>query len=239
MKAGFDDDRNSVLDEFGALTAVKNFVDDSENDSFDLGELEDIYIEKLAERGRVIKSHRTRFAAQVETADLSLTVVQSSDRGKYRAFKTQRLRSIISDSDWVNHLRHVVEPIRQEIFEIHKLEKPAMSDLSTDWSPLPYPKLRFLMSYLCHGQPNDRNIPLPLEIMCQHIILNTNKTSRRSSGQIIRHSREKECFHIQHETLKLYSIVCCKSLIHVFYEHGIILSYDRINSFLGELSHKQ
>ena len=37
-------------------------------------------------------------------------------------------------------------------------------------------------------------------------------------------------------TIMLCSVIRSKSLIHVFFQHGIILSYDRILSFLDELS---
>ena len=111
-----------------------------------------------------------------------------------------------------------------------------MSDLCTSPPDLPYNKLSFLMTYLCNGRPDYRNIPLPLDTMCQQVILNTKKNSRHSETQSIRHARHKECHRIQHETLKLYSVIRCKSLIHVFFEHGIILSYDRIRSCLCELS---
>ena len=136
-----EDNENSVFDDFAVVTAEKDFIDDSDDDSFDLRELEDIYIERLAERGKVVESHITRFACWLENANIGLTIVQSSDGGKYTALKTKRLQAILPDSDWVQLLRKVVEPIRNEIFEIHEMEKPAMSDLCTESSPLPYSKL--------------------------------------------------------------------------------------------------
>ena len=204
-----EDNGNSVSDDFAVLTAVKDFIDDSDDDSFDLHELEDIYIyiEGLAERGKVIESHITRFACRLENANIGLTIVQSSDGGKYKALKTKRLQAIIPDSDWVQLLRKVVDPIRNEIFEIHEMEKPAVSDLCTESPPLPYHKLSLLVTYLCHSKPDFRDIPLPLDTMCQQIILNTKKSSRLSKTQTIRHAKSKECHRIQHETLKLYSVI--------------------------------
>ena len=66
--------------------------------------------------------------------------------------------------------------------------------------------------------------------------MNTKKSSWLSKTQTIRHAKSKGCHRIQHETLKLYSVIRSKSLIHVFFQHGVILSFDRILSFLNELS---
>ena len=126
-----EDMRNPALDDFIAFTAVQDFVDDSNNDVFDLCELEKIYIEKLAERGRIIESHITRFASLAGKAGIGLSIVQPSDGGKYRAFRTTQLMSMIPDSDWVQNLRSVIEPVRHEIFAVHDMDKPEMSDLST------------------------------------------------------------------------------------------------------------
>ena len=166
-------DKNSALEDFVALTAVKDFVDDSPQDTFILNELENIYLEKLAERGKVTESHITRFATLLKEANMGLTVIQPSEGGKYTAVKTKRLQSIIPDSDWIQLLRKVVEPIRDEIFEIHDMKKHAMSDLSTEFCPLPHNKLSFMMTLFCNGEPDFKNIPLPLDTMCQQIILNT------------------------------------------------------------------
>ena len=119
------------------------------DDSFDLGYLERIYIWKLSQCGRIIDSHSTRFASLLQNSDIGPTIVQSKDGGKYRALRTERLGEIVSDSDWIQQLRRVIQPVRKEIDEIHNMEKPSMSDLCTSPSALPYNKLRLLLKYLC------------------------------------------------------------------------------------------
>ena len=235
------EDQNSVLSDFVSLSAVKDFVEESSEETFNLKDLEKIYIGKLAEHGRVIKSHMTRFAAKLSKAhNIGLTVIQQlTECGRYTAVKNETLSSNIPDSDWVQVLRKIVEPIREEIFEIHQIEKPAMSDLSGHPCPLPYNKLRLMITLLCTGKPEFQNISTALDTMCQQIILNTKKhssTRRSCDTPSIRHSRNAECPAIQYTTVKLYSVIRCKSLMHVFFQHGITLSYSRILSFIDELS---
>ena len=217
-------------------SALKDFVENSDNETFDIHELESIFLETLVKRGKVVKSHITRFACWLKNANIGLTVVQSTEHGKYTVMKTNSIREIIPDSDWIQLLRKVVEPIRDEILELHALEKTGMSDLCIDPPLLPFKKLSVLITYLCYGNPDFSDLPLPLDTICQQIILNTKKTYQRQSVKSIRHNRDKECHRIQYATIKLYSVIRCKSLIHLLFQHGMILSYDRILSFLDELS---
>ena len=61
-----------TYDEFSVLTSIKNYIDDSEDDSFDLKSLETLYINGLAEIGKSIDSHITRFAAKIVSADINM-----------------------------------------------------------------------------------------------------------------------------------------------------------------------
>ena len=60
-----------------AMTAVKEYVDDKSEDSFQVTDLENIYRAKLSELGREVQSHTTRFVLQLGSADIGLTVVQT------------------------------------------------------------------------------------------------------------------------------------------------------------------
>ena len=113
-------------DEFSVLTSIKNYIGDSADDSFHLKSLKKLYIEGLAKIGKSINSHRTRFAANISNADIGLTVVQSTSGGKYKAFKTSRLSAVKPDAEWCQMLRQVVEPIRKEIFQVHKMGKSSV-----------------------------------------------------------------------------------------------------------------
>ena len=64
-----------TYDEFSILTSIKNYIDDSEDDSFDLKSLEKLYIDVLAKIRKSIDSHITRFAAKIVHVDTGLTVV--------------------------------------------------------------------------------------------------------------------------------------------------------------------
>ena len=77
----------------------------------------------LAVIEKSIDPYITRFAAKIVNADIGLTVVQSKSGGKYKVFKTSRLAAVITDVEWCHMLRKVVEPIREEIFQVHKMEK--------------------------------------------------------------------------------------------------------------------
>ena len=111
-----------------------------------------------------------------------------------------------------------------------------MSDLSLESLSLQYKKLGFLITYLCHGKPDAIYLPLNLETICQQIVFNTNKRPPSAKSKIIRHSSDKECSEIHYTTIKLYSVISSKSLVHMFFEHGMVLSYDRILTFINELS---
>ena len=146
-----------------------------------------------AQIGKSIDSHITNFAAKIVNSDSSLAVVQSTSGGQYKAFKTSRLAAVIQDAEWFQMLRNVVEPIREEIFQVHKMEKSSMPDLSLEPLPLQYKKLGFLITYLCHGKTDANYLPLNLDIICQQIVFNTNKRPPLSKSKIIRHSSDKEC----------------------------------------------
>ena len=123
----------SLVTQNSALTLIKNYINDRKEDSFDLKSLEKLYINVLAEIGKSIDSHITWFTAKIIDADIGLTVVQSTSGSKCKVFKTIRLTAVIPDAEWCQMLRKVVESIREEIFQVHKMEKSFMSDLS-----LPY-----------------------------------------------------------------------------------------------------
>ena len=71
-----------------------------------------------------------------------------------RLFKTSRLAAEIPGAEWCQMLRKVVEPIRKEFFQVHKMEKSSVSDLSLESVSLQYKKLGFLITCLCHGKPD-------------------------------------------------------------------------------------
>ena len=121
---------DKTYNEFSVLTSIKNYINDSEDDSFDLKSLGKLYINGLAEIGKSIDSHITQFAAKIDNADIGLTAVQSTSGGKYKAFQTSRLTAGIPDEEWCQMLKKVVEPIREKNFQVHKMEKSSMSDLS-------------------------------------------------------------------------------------------------------------
>ena len=198
--------------------------------------MEKLYIDGLAEIGKSIDSHITRFAAKIVNADIGLTDVQSTSGCKYQAFRTSRIAAVIQDAEWCQMLRKVVEPIREEIFQVHKMEKSSMSDLSLESSSLQYKKLEFLIIYLCHGKPDANYLRLNLDTICQQIVFNASKCPPRSKSKIIRHSSDKECPEIHYATIKLYSVIRSKSLVHMLFERGMVLSYDRILAFIHELS---
>ena len=70
-------------------------------------------------------------------------------------------------------LRNVVEPITEEIFQVHKMEKSSVPDLSLEPLSLQYKKLGFLITYLCHGKTDANYLPLNLDTICQQIVFNT------------------------------------------------------------------
>ena len=102
--------------------------DDKNNDSFDAKSLQKLYIDELAEIGKSIDSHITQVSAKIVNSDIGLTFIQLTSGGKYKYFKTSRLAAIIPDAEWCHMLRKVVEPIRDALFQVCKMEK--YSDLS-------------------------------------------------------------------------------------------------------------
>ena len=85
-----DEDNISILLEFVAIGAIKQFIDDSS--SFPLKQLENIYIEKMHTLNQNVSSHTTRFAQKLEVADIGLIVQQSNtSKLQYIAVKTTHL----------------------------------------------------------------------------------------------------------------------------------------------------
>ena len=152
-----------TYDKFSVLTLIKCYIDDSEDDSFDLRSLDKLYIDGFAEIGKSIDSHIIRYAAKIVNIKIGLTVVQSTSGGKYKAFKTSHLAAVIPDVEWCKMLWKVVEPIKEEIFQVHKMKKSSISDLILESLFLQYKKLGFLITYLCHGKPDGNYLPLNLD----------------------------------------------------------------------------
>ena len=67
-----------------------------------------LYIDGLAEIGKSIDSHITRFGSKTVNALICLTVVQSTSGGTYKVFKTSPLAAVIPDAEWCQMLRKVV-----------------------------------------------------------------------------------------------------------------------------------
>ena len=127
-------------------------------------------------------------------------------------------------------------PVREEVLKIHSTQKPSLSDLNAgEQSSLNHPKLSLLLTLLCHGKPDYINVSTPIRTLCESVIYNTKKSTPRTST-LTRMKKESETPTVQYLTLKLYSVVRSKTLIHILFEHGITLSYYKILEFIDELS---
>ena len=235
-----ESDGNLALKEYISLSKVKEYIEGSDEETFVIKDLEEIYLKSMESQGHTIGSHTTRFASKLEDANLGLKIVQTTKSGKYVAVKNDILKILESESDWVQLIKRVVDPIRSEIIEIQKSHKPSMSDMQP-WE-IKCPKLKFLVSFLCLGDPEITNLPLSLETICQMIIYNSKQKYRpgmvknEEDIEKIRHPRESECPIIHYTTLKLYSTIRSRTIIQVLHQFGITLSYSRVKSFLDELS---
>ena len=176
-----------TYDEFSVLTSIKNYINDSEYDSFDLKSLEKLYIDGLAEIGKSIDSHITQFAAKIVNADIGLTIVQSASGGKYKAFNTSRLAAVIPDVEWCQMLRKVVEPIREE--EVHKMEKSSMSDLSLEPLSLQYKIINELLETVkaLYNDSGGKVLPSALHGRIFTIFVDDNVEKNRSSVTVAGH----------------------------------------------------
>ena len=128
-----DENNISILSEFVAIGAIKQFINDSSDSSFPLKQLGNIYIEKMHTLNQNVSSHTTtRFAQKLEVADIGLKTIQQSNTSKYMAVKTTHLDRVISETDWLKQLKNVVDPIRDIIIQFQSLPKSAMTDLNTE-----------------------------------------------------------------------------------------------------------
>ena len=150
------DDRNNdkVLAEFVALSAVKQYIDSCEEQTFLSLVLENIYLENMMELGYLYKRHSTRFASKLEDADVGVKVVQKDQTCEYIAVKKERLKSVLAGAEWIALLKQVVEPIRQEILETLEPGFPAKSHLATTpYDQQGLSKLKILITLICQNQP--------------------------------------------------------------------------------------
>ena len=173
-----------IYDGFSVLTLIRNYIDDSDDDSFDLKSLEKLYIDGLAEIGKSTYSHITWFAPKIVNANIGPTFLQSTSGGKYKAFKTSRLAVVTPDAEWCQMLRNVVQSIMEVIFQVYKMEKSSISGLSLESLSLQYKKLEFLITYLCHGKPDANYFLLNLDTISQKIVFNTNKRPPLSKSKL-------------------------------------------------------
>lgn len=232
---------NRNLAEFVAMDAVHQYVMASGKDvtTFPLPMLEHIYGQKLSELLQTpYAPHSTRFKAKVEGAHVGVTAMQKAT-GHYVAVKEAALRDIVTDSEWLDLLRRVVIPVREEIIEAQKIPLSDISELNTE-SQRKLPKLSMLMSLICFDSPMYDNLPLVLSTICETICFNTKQFSRpcrlSTASSDLRHTRESEGPINNYITVKLYSAVRSKTLTQIMFSFGITLSYTRTLTFYEELS---
>ena len=228
--------------EFVAMSAVEEFVEESEASTFPLRELEEVFLRTMHEQGHDIESHITRFAERLESADIGLRVLPKQPNQRYFAMKCEGLRKGVANSDWLKYLKHIVRPIRDEILKSQKASTPDMTELCTSekYAERNCPKLNILMTLLCYNHPRHSDISLELATINDMIVFNTKQTSKPSresqSTDVRRHQRNTEGFTNHYLTVQLYSVVRSRNLLQILFKHGITLSYDRTLAFIDELS---
>ena len=79
-------------------------------------------------------------------------------------------------------------------------------------------------------------MPLNLDTICQRIVFDTYERPPSSKSKIICHFSDKEWRGIHYATIKLYSVIRFKLLVHTLFERGMVLSYERILTFINKLS---
>ena len=149
--------------EFVAMDAVRPYVMASSKDitTYPLSTLENIYGQKLSELLQTpYTPHSTRFKAKLEVAHIGVTVMQKAT-GHYIAVKENVLRDIVTDHEWLDLLRRVISPVREEIIEAQKIPLSDISELKVE-SYRKLPKLSMLISLLCFDMPMYDNLPLVL-----------------------------------------------------------------------------
>ena len=203
--------------EFVAMDAVRQYVMASSKDitTYPLSTLENIYGQKLSELLQTpYTPHSTRFKAKLEVAHIGVTVMQKAT-GHYIAVKENVLRDIVTDHEWLDLLRRVVSPVREEIIEAQKIPLSDISELKVE-SYRKLPKLSMLISLLCFDMPMYDNLPLVLSAICETICFNTKQFSRpcrlSASSSDKRHTRESEVPINNYITMKLYSAIRSKPL---------------------------
>ena len=89
--------------------------------------------------------------------------------GHYIAVKENVLRDIVTDHEWLDLLRRVVSPVREEIIEAQKIPLSDIPELKVE-SQRKLPKLSMLISLICFDIPMYDNLPLVLSAICETIL---------------------------------------------------------------------
>ena len=99
---------NCDIDKYIAISVLTDYIESKDTDIFDIHDLHKIYLNHMAERGKLVEPHITRFANLLKSSNIGVTVLQECTGGKYKVYKTKTLKTIIDDNEWLKLLEKVL-----------------------------------------------------------------------------------------------------------------------------------
>lgn len=88
-----------------AVSVIRNQRDSTDEDNIDIHHLQVLYRSHIAERGKLVHPHITRFTDLLKNSNIRDSVIQEVMDGKHKIFRTAKIDSIIYDTDWLQLLR--------------------------------------------------------------------------------------------------------------------------------------
>ena len=203
-------------------------------ESFDLHELENVYLDYLSEYEILIESHITQFGENLIERAQEYEVIKMDK--KQRVFRKESMHEMFSvflkeSRSWIQSIRTIVQPIRHDIFKNKNSFDGNLMDKKQDEDISPF--LLSLTSMLVDGEINTEGKCSQAALTVAGLItynIRTIKRPRITNLNNHHHDKEKETSINIYVGLKLYSTVRSRTFIDCLFQIGMCILYDRIFS---------
>ena len=214
-------------------------MDEAEDnsDGFNIHDLKDMYLDffgptlasKLVEMSYVLSKTCLKKCQTMKSK------IRRHDSFVKNLFQSYSVSFYQSSKSWMEPIRAVIQPIREDIFKRKNLFNCNLNSKNQDESLSPFPLA--LMSMLIDGKVNfEGKCSQAVLTLSAMVTYNTRKLKKSTYALNHRHhKRERETPVTTHVDLKLYLTVRSKTIIDHLFHLKILTSYDRVLSITKSL----
>ena len=207
---------------------------------FEIHELENMYLDYLSQYSIHLSSHITRFSEELIERAPTYEIIKNKETRVFRKECVHEMFSTFlqSSRNWIESVRRVIQPIREDIFKRKNTFKGNLTDKNQDEHLSPF--LLSLVSMLIDGEVNSEGNCSQAALTVAGLVTFNSRTLKKTQSRSLSHRRrhhkkERETSVSIYVGLKIYSMVRSRTLVQYLFELGICISYDRILSITKSL----